>query len=210
MSTEEEKRSGTELYWDRLLKIKTTGRDDSRSDHFHYPYEPTPYPVLQRLANSGFLRRKNFLVDYGCGKARVGLFLANQTRCRSVGVEYDERIYQTALENVSRSVAGRFVTLVNCPAERYEVPEEADRFYFFNPFSAETLHRVLSRIFDSFAAAPRELLLFFYYPSPEYRAELENWPGLALKEEIPCADLFSGDDAREVILIYQLVDDVVR
>ena len=29
--------------WDKLLKIKTTGRDDSRADQYCYPYEPTPY-----------------------------------------------------------------------------------------------------------------------------------------------------------------------
>ena len=39
--------------WDRLLHIRTTGRDDSHSDQYRYPYEPTPYTVLERLANSG-------------------------------------------------------------------------------------------------------------------------------------------------------------
>ena len=49
----------TELSLDKLLKIKTTGRDDSHSDQFHYPYEPTPYVVLERLANSGYIGKKN-------------------------------------------------------------------------------------------------------------------------------------------------------
>ena len=40
-----------ETQWDKLLKIKTTGRDDSRSDQYRYPYEPTQYCVLERLAN---------------------------------------------------------------------------------------------------------------------------------------------------------------
>ena len=43
-----------ELQWDKLLKIKTTGRDDSHSDQYHFPYEPTPYCVLERLANMYF------------------------------------------------------------------------------------------------------------------------------------------------------------
>ncbi len=30
-----------EVKYDKLLKIKTTGRDDSRSDQYCYPYEPT-------------------------------------------------------------------------------------------------------------------------------------------------------------------------
>ena len=38
-----------EQKWDKLLQIHTTGRDDSDSDQYRYPYEPTPYKVLERL-----------------------------------------------------------------------------------------------------------------------------------------------------------------
>ncbi len=68
--------------WDKLLHIKTMGRDDSQSDQYRYPYEPTPYSVLQRLANTGLIRKNNMLLDYGCGKGRVDFFLSYQTRCR--------------------------------------------------------------------------------------------------------------------------------
>ena len=67
--------------WDKLLHIKTMGRDDSQSDQYRYPYEPTPYSVLQRLANTGLIRKNNMLLDYGCGKGRVDFFLSYQTRC---------------------------------------------------------------------------------------------------------------------------------
>mgnify|MGYP006929005935 FL=1 len=60
-----------ETQWDKLLKIKTTGRDDSRSDQYRYPYEPTQYCVLERLANNGLITKKNVLLDYGTGKGRV-------------------------------------------------------------------------------------------------------------------------------------------
>ncbi len=33
----------TEKDWEKLLRIKTTGRDDSRSNTYRYPYEPTSY-----------------------------------------------------------------------------------------------------------------------------------------------------------------------
>ena len=42
-----------ETQWDRFLKIRTSGRDDSHADQYRYPYEPTAYVVLERLANSG-------------------------------------------------------------------------------------------------------------------------------------------------------------
>lgn len=64
----------SEQEWEQVLQIKTAGRDDSRSDTEHHPYEPTDYCVLERLANSGHIRKKNTLIDYGSGKA-VSAFL---------------------------------------------------------------------------------------------------------------------------------------
>ena len=43
--------------WDKLLKIHTMGRDDSNAGQYYYPYEPTPYSVLERLANTGIKRQ---------------------------------------------------------------------------------------------------------------------------------------------------------
>ena len=54
-----------EIQWDRFLKIRTSGRDDSHADQYRYPYEPTAYVVLERLANSGLIRKNNTLLDYG-------------------------------------------------------------------------------------------------------------------------------------------------
>ena len=89
--------------WDKLLHIKTMGRDDSQSDQYRYPYEPTPYSVLQRLANTGLIRKNNMLLDYGCGKGRVDFFLSYQTKCRCLGVEYDERIYKKVMARIMES-----------------------------------------------------------------------------------------------------------
>ena len=189
--------------WDRLLQIRTSGRDDSHADQYRYPYEPTPYCVLERLADSGYLRKGNTLLDYGCGKGRVEFFLSWQTRCRSIGIEYDERIYEKAAENQKRAAAAGRVTFELANAEQFQVPEEVDRIYFFNPFSLEILQKVLSRIIDSYYAAPREILLFFYYPSDEYISFLMTVDELTFSDEIDCSDLFQGKDPRERIIIFE-------
>ena len=119
-----------ESQWDKLLKIKTTGRDDSRSDQYRYPYEPTQYLVLERLANSGLISKKNTVLDYGTGKGRVCFYLSYQTRCRSVGVEYDERIFSAAESNREHAVSGRRVSFALTGAEEYAVPTDVDWCYF--------------------------------------------------------------------------------
>ena len=55
-----------EQEWDKRLEICTTGRDDVNADEYRYPYEPTPYSVLERLADSGLIRSDNVVLDYGC------------------------------------------------------------------------------------------------------------------------------------------------
>lgn len=195
-----------EKEWDHLLQIKTTGRDDSRSDQYRYPYEPTPYCVLERIVNSGYIKKENVLLDYGCGKGRVEFFLSWQTKCRSVGIDYDERLYQRAVENQQRAVAAGRTSFELINAERFPVPAEVDRIYFFNPFSREILQKVIRRILDSYYDFPREILLFFYYPSDEYLSFLMAVDELVFLDEIDCGDLFSTTDPREKIVIFEIGD----
>lgn len=192
-----------EVKWDKLLHIKTTGRDDSQADQYHYPYEPTPYAVLERLANSGYITKKNTLIDYGCGKGRADFFLSYQTRCKSIGVEYDERIHAVAVENKVSAVFGSRNAFVLESAENYRVPTEADRFYFFNPFSVTLLRKVMAKILESYYENPREMLFFFYYPSDEYVAYLMTKEELSFLDEVDCRNLFEGDNKREKILIFE-------
>lgn len=95
----------TEQEWEQLLQIKTAGRDDSHSDGEHHPYEPTDYGVLEKLANSGSIRKKDTLIDYGSGKGRVSIFMTYQTGCRSIGIEYDERLWQKNRSTAATSLA---------------------------------------------------------------------------------------------------------
>ena len=193
-----------EKTWDKLLQIKTTGRVDSNSDQYRYPYEPTPYCVLERLANSGLIRKKDVILDYGCGKGRVDFFLSYQTKAKTIGIEYDERIYQGALNNQKNAVSGARTEYVLARAEEYEVSSEVNRYYFFNPFSVELLRKVMARIIESYYEKPREVFLFFYYPSEEYISYLMTVDELEFYDEIDCSDLFEGNDLRERIMIFLL------
>ena len=195
-----------EKNWDKLLRIRTSGRDDSNADMYRYPYEPTPYCVLERLANSGLIRKGNILLDYGCGKGRVDFFLSWQTRCRSVGIEYDERIYKKALENKESAVSSERVSFVFADAEHFPVPESVDCMYFFNPFSLELLRKVMARIIESYYENPRQIQLFFYYPSDEYISYLMTVDELVFIDEIDCRDLFPGNDSRERIVVFALAE----
>ena len=193
-----------ETAWDRLLQINTTGRDEKNADQYHHPYEPTPYSVLERIAGSGLIGKDDVVLDYGCGKGRVGFFLSCRTKAKTIGIEYDDRIYRSALENRKTVRCGAGAEFVLASAEAYAVPTQVNRCYFFNPFSLEILQKVLARILESYYDHPREIRLFFYYPSTEYISCLMNMDALEFCDEIPCGDLFRANDPRERILVFSL------
>ena len=192
--------------WDLSLRIRTCGRDETNADQYHHPYEPTPYSVLDRLAKSGLLGEGDVVLDYGCGKGRVGFFLSYRTKTRTIGIEYDEHIYAGALENRKSTVSRIKPDFILAQAEEFQVPAEVNRCYFFNPFSVEILHKVMARICESWYDNPREIFLFFYYPADEYISYLMTVDELEFYDEIECDDLFEGSDPRERIMIFQLPD----
>ena len=114
-----------EKSWDKLLQIATVGRDDKNADEYRYPYEPTPYCVLERLAEAELFWREDTVLDYSCGKGRVGFFLSYKTGGRSISIEYDERIYKNALENQKSAARDTIVLLL--PIRRIYVLSDDSR-----------------------------------------------------------------------------------
>ena len=197
--------TASEQEWEHLLHIKTAGRDDSQADGEHHPYEPTDYCVLERLANSGYIRKKSTLLDYGSGKGRVSFFLSYQTGCHSIGVEYDKRLWQKAMVNWQTAASRNRVSFVLADAVVYDVPDSVDCCFFFNPFALHTLKRVIGRLLDSWQRRPRQLYVCFYYLYEDTAAYLAQHVRLHLEECISCQDLFPGVDRKENIWVYTIV-----
>ena len=191
----------TEEQWEKKLNIRTGGGSNHTADGENFPYEPTPYSVLLRLAGSGYLTRENKLVDYGCGKGRASILLSRLTGCRVTGIDYNEYLVAAAEENLSRS-RGKGIIFLHMAAEQFELTDE-DSFFFFNPFSEVILKRVIDQILWSWYENPRKMQLFFYYPTDEDVALLTGTQELMFADEIDCSDLFHGDQKRERILVFE-------
>ena len=187
----------TEREWDKRLRIKTIGREDEDNPNYS-PYEPTPYSVLQRLADSGHIGRKDHLLDYGCGKGRVAFFMASVIGCRVTGIDHSKKLIDMAKENRKSSRLGDRVTLICTLAEQYEVRDE-NVFFFFNPFSGKVFESVLRRLKERDVGK-----LILYYPSDEYMIWLNLMPEVEHVETIDCGDLFNGKDDRERIEVFRL------
>ena len=203
--------TANESAWEKKLGISTVAADYEKDDKHHSRYEPTSYAVLERLSQSGWLNKDNMLIDYGCGKGRVGFFLNYALGMRTFGVEYNPELCALAENNLHSYAKAKGnasdVSFVCVSAESHAINNE-DCFYFFNPFSVSILQSVLGRIIDSYFDNPRPMLLFFYYPTDEYSACLMEQRDLQLAGEIDCRDLFHNDDPKEKILVFRIAYEI--
>lgn len=200
-----------EFLQDAELNIETTGRNDKFSDDHHFPYEPTSYSVLKRLAESGYILQDDCLIDYGCGKGRVPFYMCHKVGCKAVGIEMMDEFLNLANDNLRKfeeakkhaKLVGK-ISFVKSNAEEYEVPDDATCFFFFNPFSIEIMRKVLSKILDSYYANPRRMRLFFYYPQDEYVAFFMTVDEMQFVDEIDCQDLFEEKTKRNVVMVFEI------
>ncbi|MCT4794352.1 SAM-dependent methyltransferase [Exiguobacterium alkaliphilum] len=163
----------TEQQYERLLQIETAKPQQGFPASVEYHrYEPTPYEALDLLRDAYPLAATDTVVDFGSGKGRLPFYLAYTFRVRAIGVEMDGGFHEAALDNwinYSKKHHTRgSVQLIHDYAERFTIPSEANRFYFFNPFSVNVFRDVVSNIIASVERSPRPVDLILYYPADEY------------------------------------------
>lgn len=139
----------------------------------YHRYEPTPYDALEQLFEQYELPEKAHVVDFGCGKARVPIYLYWKFKVPTVGVEMDSKFYIEAEHNLHMFMEGikkRFVPikLENIIAEKYAITKQENVFFFFNPFSIHIFRQVVANILASYEQYPRIIDIVLYYPTADY------------------------------------------
>ncbi len=192
-----------DLYWDSKLNISTDVFDYMEEDYQNYGYDPTPYIVLERMVELNYLKQDDVLVDYGCGLGRIGFFLNNQVGCKVIGVDHSQRLLNVARKNLENYGDNGEIEFVHSKAELYQ-PNEANRFYLFNPFSTKIFRQVLKRIVESKERNPREILIYFYYSTIEYTMYLPTETRLELVDEITFSEKEINDRTNAKLAVYRV------
>ncbi|WP_077210945.1 methyltransferase [Bacillus dakarensis] len=199
----------TEQSYEKLLNIKTTGEQKNTVQSFHYyPYEPTPYGAIEELFKKVELGSGDRFVDFGCGKGRLLFYLNYFYDVTVVGVEMNTLYYQEAMHNTARYFKktkkdASNIHFYNCLAEEYEINEEDNIFYFFNPFSIQIFMKILNNILLSVEGNQRNIKIILYYGSEDYVHYLESHPSFKWKEEIIIPGFYQNNPF-ERFLVYEL------
>ncbi|KOO42716.1 methyltransferase [Priestia koreensis] len=195
-------------FYDELLNIKTTKEQQGFHESLHYHrYEATPYRGLEKLCKELSFTESDHVIDFGCGKGRLGFYLYHYHRAFVTGIEMSDEYYEDAVQNLHQYKKKYHhrneIQFKKCLAEEYEIQEQHNCFYFFNPFSIQIFMRVINNILSSIEKAPRPITLIFYYPSDDYVYFLNNHAAFHLTKEIQLPGAYERNEY-ERFLVYEL------
>jgi SAM-dependent methyltransferase len=169
-----------ELYYETKFRIRTgfvipTRQIDGDADALRHAtdYFPSSYLILhEALLAAEVDYRNTTLVDYGCGFGRALLFASTVPFRRIIGVELSPSLSAAATANMSRfyhrlNKQKPDWVVVNSDARTFNIPDDANLFYFFNPFDASVLANVIDRIISSVRHAPRTCTIIYANPLHE-------------------------------------------
>lgn len=160
--------------------INTTGADNLSSlekkgidiDHAAI-YMPVSYDLAEEIFTQ--LNGKTFhhFVDIGCGKGRAMCVAAHFGFKKVSGIDFSKELCNAAEKNlaITKVKFPEFnYRIINNDAFYFEIPDDADCIFLFNPFDEVILSGVAGNIAASYEINPRKITLI--YINPLYAEEL--------------------------------------
>lgn len=148
---------------DELIKLEDMGIDISHATI----YMPVSYYLLEEIFNQlPDSLRKHFL-DLGCGKGRA-LCLAVHAGFKQVtGVDFSKELCNLAITNLAltkQQIPEFEFAIINNDAFYFEIPNDVDCIFLFNPFDEIIMSAVVNNIFESLQNNPRKLTIVYVNP----------------------------------------------
>jgi SAM-dependent methyltransferase len=163
-----------EIKGEKKYGIQTTGADELAAmekkgiDISHATiYMPASYDLLDiLLAQLAPLNIKHFL-DIGCGKGRALCVAAGHQIPRVTGIDFSKELCQQAthnLEKISKNFPALQYKIINNDAFYFDIPDDVDCIFLFNPFDEIIMKGVLENIDKSLKRSPRGLRIVYLNP----------------------------------------------
>jgi SAM-dependent methyltransferase len=150
-------------------ELKIDGPSAAHAVHYQ-----AAQPILLEQAVAGL--RINYadytFVDFGCGKGKALLLASSFPFKKIVGVELAADLAAIAQANVqkyrSRTQRCRALDVVRVDAAEFPIPATPLVCFFYNPFKAEIMARVLANLEQSLKKTPRDLRVIYLWPELEH------------------------------------------
>ena len=151
-----------------LDHLTLAGNNTYENHHYQGASYDVLFKIFRKLPTG---THHHTFVDYGCGKGRA-IFVAEQCGfTKLIGVDIAQELIEEANENkMNYKPINSFssIDFVFNDATKYSITQDSCIFYFFNPFGATILNKVLENIKESVKQYPRKI--YCIYLNPKYKA----------------------------------------
>lgn len=169
----EERRQEVDRAFDEALGVDTGGIYRPSPDSVvgnHWPYGVSyqavdPGRFLRALDEAEVDYRENTFLDLGCGKGRALLLAAGFPFRKLVGVEYCEKLHDTARANVASlpmGMAPERIELRRMDAAEVEVPDGPLTVFLYNPFAEVVMRPVVERFAAAYRRKARQIVVIYF------------------------------------------------
>jgi hypothetical protein len=149
-------------------------------------YVATPVSLLRLVLDGLSIHHPDFtFIDFGSGMGRVVLYAARSPYRQVIGIEFAEELHAAAEQNVRHTDGDPErlspIRLYCMDAVDFEPPDGNLVCFFFNPFAAPVMEKVVGGLTRSLADGQRDCMLVYLHPIE--RAAIDTDPHWEVQEE---------------------------
>lgn len=134
-------------------------------------YQGASYYLLEKIfLHLRTLHQGTVFTDLGCGKGRSLVVAAHYGFRQVTGVDFARELCDEAMRHcnaVHQAFPATSFRIVYADAAQYTIEESCDLLYFFNPFNAVVMQKVIKNILSSLKKHPR--LMYVIYINPQHK-----------------------------------------
>lgn len=167
-----------EIKGERKYGIQTTGADELGSleekgiDTEHSTiYMPVSYDVIEDIFQHYSPADSKHFIDIGCGKGRAMCVAAQLGATKMTGIDFSKEFCDQGKLNLLKTQqnfpALQFKVLNN-DAFYFDIPDDADCIFMFNPFDEVIMSGVIENIEMSLERAPRSIIIIYANPMQKH------------------------------------------
>ncbi len=163
-----------EINGEHKYRINTTGADELNKleemgiDLTHATiYMPVSYYLMEEILQKVPTSSKNHFLDMGCGKGRALCVAAQHGFKKVTGIDLSKDLCTIAVENCIKTkekISNLQFNIINNDAFYFEIPDDVDCIFLFNPFDEIIMSAVVNNIFESLDNNPRKIRIIYVNP----------------------------------------------
>ena len=129
-------------------------------------YMPASYDLLEFFFEKSAVHKKRHFLDVGCGKGRALCVAAAYGVPKVSGVEFSKALLTHAEKNLANisKIHKVLYTLKNDDAFYFEIPEDVDCIFLFNPFDELIMSGFVTNLKTSLQINPRKITIIYFNP----------------------------------------------